>query len=137
MILPAPGVEHELDAGKTVISMRQEGGAEIARPGIVQRHFDHVDPAAGRQPCFRRVGRPRRQSNRLKPRDRARDARIGLLGAQSAVRPAEAFMARGPTHPGTLMPSPFGGPGETVLQRRRRRGIEPSVHASYPIKGTA
>ena len=91
--LLAPAVEAELHAGAPALAVGQEDRAGVARPGVVERQLDDLDPFAAEPPRLRRLARVGDHQHRLERGDRVGDRGVLGLGRRAS---APATSSRAP-----------------------------------------
>ena len=129
MIFVAPGVELPGHAGALSVGpVRNVGPMSRAQESSSGTSKISTLPAVASL-RFGRIVRAHGHRHRLECRDRAGDAREGLLGAQQSLRPAPHFRAARPAHPCARMLAPFRGHCIAVTRGARIVGVEPFGHA--------
>ena len=123
---PAPGVENPVHAGEFSLRIEQEGGAGIARPGIVAAGLHHAHGLGEHGAGIGELPGADQHGDRLEPRDGGGDRGEGGLRRLGAEPPiVRAFR---PDHPAPVMRRPFRRHG--VILRPRRQIIRHRLSSS-------
>ncbi len=130
MVFVAPGIEAPCDTRTRPVRPQQKGRPHVARPGIVERHFEDRHLARTGEFDFGPILGTHRDRHGLEGGHRTCHARIGLLGPQQALRPAPYLRPARPAHPGARVRRPFRRHRVAVTHGAWVVGIEPFYHAS-------
>jgi len=144
-LLLAPSVEDPVDGGHVAGVVMDEGGADVAHPGIVEGEFDDVDGSAEMALGGLPGGRVDHHGDRGEAGHGAGDvgpAGAGGLGVGLGV--AQRVAGGGEGHPDAVLCRRLGGHREGHLRTPARRGpagrkcpgpVRPRRRAGYPGRG--
>ncbi len=115
-LLCAPAVEHPVGRRQFALAVGEEGGADVAHPGVVQRALD--DQYLGGEVALGVVllAAVHHHGHRLEPDDGVGDGGPGLAGGVQLPL-VEGLVAGGEGHPGAVVRLPLGGHREAELRR--------------------
>ncbi len=107
--LGAPAVEDPVGGGQAALAVDQEGRADVAHPGVVQRALDDVDLLGDVLAGLLGLAGVDHQGDRLVPDDRVGDGGPGLAAGVQVLRGVEGRVGGGEGHPGPVVRVPLGG----------------------------
>ncbi len=113
-LLGAPAVEDPVGGGEAALAVGQEGRADVAHPGVVQRPFDDLDLGGEVAAGVLGLAGVDDQGDRLVADDGVGHGRPGLAGGVQLVG-GEGLVRGGEGHPGPVVRLPLGRHREAEL----------------------